>query len=217
MVEVKTASLEDRLNKLGDNVKQRLVEELLKPLIKPKDVIDGKVELKDSRAKKLLQNRYLKDDVVPYIAGRLEEDGVNFESVDGKHNFRKSLYNSINKEPMKRAFWGQFNAYVPEEIMQELHPWAAFYLYAGIWNRKATPLPHKRIFRKVINNQTIYRIVYDCVRAGLDAIKGIHNQKEDKGEYKHPMNDAPHKKEVLGIMLKPTNKNPYQLLFNFNI
>lgn len=216
MVEARTASLEDRLNSLGSDVKKRLVEELLEPLVRPKDVIDGRVKLEDGLAEKLFRKKYLKDDLVSsYIVERLERDGVNLKSAGGKHDFRKSLYNSINKEPMKRVCWGQINAYVPKEIMQELPPWAAFYLYAGIWNRKSTYLPHKKIFTATINNQAIYRIIYDCVKVGLAAIKGVHNRKYGKGEYKHPMNGAPHEKEVLGIMPKPTNKNPYQLVLNF--
>lgn len=198
-----TKSLEERLNNLDGGTRKRFMDELLKKVILPGDVIEGRVKLDDGDAQKLLKIRYLKDDLVPYITGRLKNEGVDFENAGGTYRFSQTLYSSINKEPMKRAFWGQFNAYVPKEIMQELHPWAAFYLYAGIWSRKSTLLPYKKLFSNTIKNQPIYKMVYDCTVEGIGAIERVHKKLHEGGRYSRLI-EAPHKNEVLGIMKKPT-------------
>lgn len=194
LFQTKTQTLEDRLNRLDNSIREILVNELLKPKVRPRDII------KES-------NRYIKDDLAPYIVQRLKEDGVSFESVGGEYAFKENLYNSIGKEPMKRAYWGQFNAYVPKEIMQELPPWSAFYLYAGVWTKKSTTLPHKRFFRNSLKNQPVYKIIHSCVIEGMDTIKKIHNSEYKKGAYKHPLRATPHKKDVEEMMPKPRDTN----------
>ncbi len=189
-----SASLEDRLNNLGDDTRQRFIEELLKPKILPREIIQH------------VRYKY-KDDLAPYIVQRLVKDGVNFDNVDGEYAFQKNLYESINKEPMKRSYWGQFNANVPKEIIQELPPWVAFYFYAGVWTKKSTRKPHIKFFARNLRNQTIYKIVYDCVMEGLNTIKNVHNRGYISGDYKYKMRTAPHQKEVEDIMQNPIDKS----------
>ena len=155
------------------------------------------------RPKDVIQNRrYLKDDLAPDIVQRMVEDCVNFEGVGGLYNFKEALYSSINKEPMKRAYWGQFNVNPAREIIQEVSPWAAFYFYAGVWAKKSTRLPHIKFFRRTLSNQNIYKVVYDCVEEGIRTIKRHHDKLYQKGNYKHPFK-VPHLKEIKEIMPKP--------------
>lgn len=212
-----TTSLEDRLNKKDERIRQQLITELLKPKRIPSDIISGKVQVMDTRVHAMFRKRYLKDDLAPYIVTRLLEDGVNFDNVGGSHNFKENIYHSVLEEPMKRVFWGQFNAYAPTEIMQELHPWAAFYMYAGIWTKKTTPLQHKRFFYNNMKNQPSYKIIYECVKEGMETIKKVHNSEHMKGNYKSMVRNAPHKMEVFSMMPKPIATNYAQLGLPFQL
>lgn len=215
-----TGNLEDILNSKSEETRQRLVGELLKPKIIPKEVIDGSRELTDEAAQKVLLKRYMKDyDLAPYIVGRLGSDGVDFGSVGSSREFKDALYKSIRKEPMKRAFYGQFNVDVPREVMQELSPWAAFYLYAGIWAKKATRKPHKKFFPNTLKNQPIYKIVHSCIMEGIDTIKRVHNQKYEGGGYEHLLKVVPHEEEIRRMMPMPVTRHvgqaqlPYEQLY----
>ena len=187
-IEKSSISLEDRLNGFGDGIRQRLIDEFLKKMVRPLEVIQGR--------------RYLKDDLAPYIVQRLEQDGVSLESVGGAHTFKEALYGSVNKEPMKRVYWGQFNANPPKEVMQELHPWVAFYFYAGVWARKSSRLPHKRFFPNNISAQNTYKMMYDCVVEGIGMIRRVHNNLYQQGKYDHTFNE-PHVGEVMRLLQKP--------------
>lgn len=216
IVERKVENLEEILNSKSEETRQNLVSELLKPKIIPKEVIDGRKELTDKAAQKVLLKRYMKDyDLAPYIVRRLESDGIDFRSVGDSSEFKDALYKSIRKEPMKRAFYGQFNAYVPREIMQELQPWVAFYLYAGIWAKKATRKPHKRFFPNTLKNQPVYKIVHSCVMEGIDTIKRVHNQKYEGGQYEHLLKAAPHEREIRSMIPTPVTRHANQALLPY--
>lgn len=210
-------TLEERLNMLSEGARQEFINELLSHKVLPSDVIKGKIVLRDEAAQKLLHRRdnrkYLKDDLAPYLADRLQRDGVLLDN--GQNSLQEALYGSLTKEPMKRAFWGQINAYPPRDIMQELSPWVAFYFYAGVWAKKATPLIHKKFFPNNLKNSPIYMIVRDCVLEGIDTIKRVHNQGYQKGEYKNQMKHAPHEAEIKARLSKPIARNSaqYQLPF----
>ena len=210
-------TLEERLNRLSEGARQEFISELIRNKILPSDVIKGRVVLIDDAAQKLLYRRdnrkYMKDDLAPYIADRLQRDGVPLDS--GQDSLQEALYHSLTKEPMKRAFWGQINAYPPRDIMQELPPWIAFYFYAGIWTKKTTLFDHKKFFPNNLKNAPIYMIVRDCVLEGIDTIKKVHNKKYQEGDYKNPMQHAPHESEIKERLAKPISINSAQYQLNF--
>lgn len=178
-----TLSLEERMNGSGEKAKSQLVGQLLKPLVRPRDAIRE-------------DDRYLKDDLCPRVAGRLERDGVIFDK--GAANFSEWMYSSINKEPLKRVYWGQLNIDgMPREIAQEMTPWAALYFYAGVWIKKSTNSPDKRITPDIIG-QNIYSIVRDCVMEGIREIELVHER-----EYKRKFS-APRALDVRRDFLAPT-------------
>lgn len=182
-------ALEERLNGLGEGVRSRLVETALSKIILPRDYI---------------RTRYLKEDVVPEIVARLESDGLDLDSVGGNRQFREALYGSINKEPLKRTYYGMFNAKsIPTEVMQNLTPWMAIYFYAGFWAKKSTRMPNKKFFDRNTKSLNTYRIVRDCIKEGMNTIKRIHNQMYEKREYKYLLKTVPHEKEIMSLLPPP--------------
>lgn len=186
--------IEEKLNSLGNDVRTILIDVAMEKTIRPKDYIQGR--------------RYLKDDVVPTIVSRLQNDGMDLNASGGPYPFKELLYNSINKEPLKRTYYGMFNSEsLPREIIQELTPWMAVYFYAGFWTKKSTRLLYKKFLDNNIKNKNIYKIVYDCVMEGMKTMKKIHNQEYEKGNYKYFIKTVPHEKEIKAMLSPPTEPN----------
>ena len=177
--------LDQKLDHLSPQARLRFVDGLLRPLIRPRDAIT---------------ERYLKKDLVTDIAERLAEDGVD---VGGSAGFRKALYSSLNKDPMKRVYWGMLNMEGADEVTPLLGPWAACYFYGGVWHKKSTPNASIQFSPGKLQEQTVHGIVVDCVHDGMSYIKETHNRDAVMGKYNNSINQVPHEAEVLGVLEPP--------------
>lgn len=168
-------TVEDRINSCSEQTRNRFIDDLLKPMIKPGMRSEGVF--------------YLKDDARGGIAARLQKDGVD---IEGKaSDFADSVYGQIRKVPLKQVGYGQLNAALPHEIAENLTPWEALYAYAGIWFKKSTPVQRYRFERNSMERQTTYGIIRDLVFEGMRRIKYVHNREHSKGKYRHAMDKAP--------------------------
>jgi len=200
MEKEKLENLEKRINSLSENVRSRLVESFLNPLIRPKDFLTR-------RNYKYDKDRYTKDNLVnKRLREKLDEYEINYDDVGGKTKFFDSLYSSIRKEPLKRVYYGTFNINLPKELVKEFDPYMLIYFYAGAWTRKSTRLEFKKVRKNVLENQALYKIVYDTIIEGMRTIKKIHNQEYREGKYKYYIKSVPHEEEILKKMKKPIQK-----------
>jgi len=135
-----------------------------------------------------------------------------------RQSFQKML-NRLGKGALQSVRRGQLNFSIPAEILDNLPPWAAIYMYAGVWYNKDRG-KGKGSLPADLKAATIYEIVYACIMDGMDHIEDVHNkiQNNKRGHIKNrgkaikPPYKAPARAELELIFIPPTQKYATQTL-----
>jgi len=182
--------LENTLNDLPLRTRHELISGSKQPKINPQD--------------HWRSMPYLKEDLVPKIMNYFLKKGVNLGS-----DFGDKVYNSINKEPLKRVYYGMktednngimINRDFPKEVLEavanegEWGRWADLYAFAGIWNSNTANF-----------EKSNYGIMRDLVTAGISEMFKVHNAFVKKEKYKNEMS-LPFAKKIYDNMPKEKEK-----------
>ncbi|UZE94215.1 MAG: hypothetical protein IB618_01430 [Candidatus Pacearchaeota archaeon] len=157
--------LEERLIGLNEEIFEEIKRALSIPYINPK--------------KEWRSMPYLKDDLNNAIVGYLSR----ISRVS--RNFKSNLYSTINKEPLKRVYYGiKSTDELPKEFMNSLTDWEKVYFFAGRWDIR------KPNFTEPIDVLTV-KHVYE----GLNLVNKHHFKRKAKGQYTRQL-ELPERKEV---------------------
>jgi len=105
---------------------------------------------------------YLKDDLAPAIAGRIIAAG-----------FASTLYGAINKNPLKRVWYGIMSTgELPENFLKRLSEWERVYFFAGRWKIRSPDLKEPPVVLTVRH-----------LNEGLNKVYNDHYTRKAKGEY----------------------------------
>jgi len=174
---------------------------------------------------------YLKKDLSPAIANAI----LNIYS---KHStmqtdiaeLSKYVYDTMNKEPLKRVWYGIVNCgtlengkvKMPSEALSVLTPMEMMNYFAGLWHEKSSG----KIANKAdLARRTAYGIIVPRIKNGLEWIRAIHAQNDYKQpdgalvSYEDALLSLPETQDRIYIV-KPKRTTPriapgQQLAFNF--
>lgn len=128
---------------------------------------------------------YLKHDLAERIAGYLDRRGVSIREQDGDVSTKSRIYQTINKEPLKRVEYGILNAKgISKELFERLTEWEALYFLAGIWAKKSTKNESLRYDRGLLERQPVKLIIAETIYAGINYLGVIQRREKEKGRYK---------------------------------
>jgi len=118
---------------------------------------------------------YLKDDLAPAITGR----------IMASPSFARILYNTINKAPLKRVFYGILSTgEIPEDFLSRLSNWERTYFFAGRWK-----------IRKPNLTEPLSVLTVRHLKQGLDSLYEHHYVRKARGEYTRQL-ELPEDKQV---------------------
>ena len=127
-----------RLRDTEQAVKDRTIDAILEPTILPRDVSF----FREKRG----PNHITKEDLVfSYIERYFTGKQVALRSEDMESQLRlNSIYNGVNKEPLKRVGYGVANSQnIPSDLQNALSGWENLYFLAGLWHEKSTKMKDK--------------------------------------------------------------------------
>ena len=136
--------------------RQKLVEALGKPLIRPKN-------------SSFFTDSYLKYDLADTINQALGNASFGVQDV----------YGSLNKEPMKRVGYGLLNSKgIPKELFWQMGylgakgQWLMVYYVTGVFNKKV----HEDDQKETLQKEPLHLHVLDTAIAGINLLKIVHNE-----------------------------------------
>lgn len=140
--------LEKRIEKLDEDVFEKLKFAFSSPHINPRE------HWRDMP--------YLKEDLTPAICQYI-----------GDSSFAKTLYSSVNKDVLKRVYYGiKSSRKVPKELLESLTNWENIYLFRGRWSERN---PNFLDSLDVFTIKHIYK--------GLNKLHEDHYKRKSKGIY----------------------------------
>jgi len=113
---------------------------------------------------------YLKYELVDAIVAYLQKQG-DLQN----QNFGQTLSSRMNKEELKRVFYGMFalrDAAIPHEILRSLDDWEKICFFAGIWMERDYN-PH----------QSTKDLICQFIKKGYDGLHKMHMIKKAEGAY----------------------------------
>jgi hypothetical protein len=161
------SSLEDLLSEPFVE-RQQNVNVLCKPFVRPS---------KDA----FLSEYYYKNELEPRINEFLGKYGVEI----------KSLYTSLNKEPLKRIGYGIPNAEgTPGALFEQMSKlgdigkWLSVYYLAGVFNMKS----HDDFNRVIVQEKPTYAQVLETAVSGINLLKYVHDEMKKSPEFRKTRN-----------------------------
>lgn len=110
----------------------------------------------------------------PYLKYDLVEAICTHVGIIHKKNFNENLYSEINKEPLKRVWYGiESTGKIPEEFLNHLSDWQKIYFFAGRWAIRNPDL-----------DEPISILTIRHIKKGLDLLYEHHYVRKARGEYK---------------------------------
>ncbi len=154
-------SLVDRISEIEDLevVTSSVLNALSVPHINPKEVWETMP--------------YLKYNLVDEVASHI-----------GNKDFSNNLYNSVNKDVLKRVYYGiRSTGRIPSEFLEKLTNWEKVYFFRGRWSERNPDLSEPLL---VLTSKHLY--------LGLDKLHKDHFVRKAKGKYgsskKFPESDS---------------------------
>lgn len=110
---------------------------------------------------------------MPYLKYDLRDAICGYLSETCKKEFKKDVYAAINKEPLKRVYYGiKSTGAMPADFLNCLTDWEKVYFFAGRW-----AIRNPKLF------EPIEVIAIKHIKEGLDSLYKHHYMRKAEGLY----------------------------------